>query len=234
MESYEKENDFYKRALQHPTIGAPARKYLEQRGINEETIKFWEIGWCPVGHKEYYKLKGRVTFPVRNQNGKIITISGRKVFETLDGPKYDMYPFSARKNLFGIWQNKNEIREENRAIITEGQMDVITSWQKGLKIVTSTFGAHGSLWHLGIIARYANRINILYDTDTAGNEGIEGIKKLSTLGDLQVNYKNPFSKNEDLDSWLQKNDKDKLFNLLEDDQILSLRQKLKRIGRGTK
>lgn len=227
--NFERENDYYKWALKHPTIGEPGRRYLESRGITQETIDFWEIGYCPIGHKQYKKLKGRITFPVRDQSGKIVTISGRKVFEAL-GVKYDMYPFTARKVLFGLWQNRNDIRIENRAVVTEGQIDVITSWQNGLKIVTSTFGAHGTLWHVGILARYAKRLDILYDNDSAGLEGVEGIKNLSTLGDLEVKFKNPFSKGEDLDNWIQKHTADELIELLDQSEIISLRDKLKRLG----
>lgn len=226
-----KENEYYKKALKHPTIGEPGRRYLESRGINQETIDYWEIGYCPIGHKSYKKLKGRITFPVYDFTGKIVTISGRSVFSSLPGPKYDMYPFSARKTSFGLWQNRNDIRETNRAIITEGQIDVITSWQNGLRIVTSTFGAHGTLWHVGNLARYAKRVDVLYDNDKAGHEGTEGIKNLSTLGDLEVKYHPTlFPRGEDLDSWIQKNEPEKLLSMLEQNKMLSLREKLQRMG----
>lgn len=229
--NFDRENEYYIWALQHPTIGEPGRRYLESRGINQETIDYWSIGYCPIGHKTYAKLKGRITFPVFDNKGTIVTISGRKVFEALPGPKYDMYPFSARKTAFGLWQNRNDIRENNRAIITEGQIDVITAWQEGLKIVTSTFGAHGTLWHLGTLARYAKRIDILYDNDAAGREGEEGIKKLSTLGDLEIKYNSGvFPRGQDLDSWIKLNSASKLLELLDTNKMLSLREKLQRMG----
>ena len=230
--NYEKENDFYKESLFHSTVGQQGRNYLGERGINLETIKFWEIGWSPISNNKYTKLKGRITFPVRDQHGKIITISGRKAINTLSGPKYDMYPFSARKILFGLWQNKENIRKENRAAITEGQIDVITSWQHGYKIATSSFGAHGSLDQLAILSRYAKKIDVLYDSDAAGFKGIESIKSLSTLGDLDVNFKNPFPKGEDLDSWIKKNDVEKLLFLLDKEKIDELKIKLFKMKRG--
>lgn len=229
---FELENQFYRKALFHPTVGEPGRKYLESRGINEETINFWEIGWAPMGHKTYRKLQGRITFPVRDHNGKMVTISGRKAFQTLPGPKYDMYPFAARKILFGLWQNKNEMRFHNRAAITEGQIDVITAWQKGFKIVSSSFGAHGSLDHLALLARYAKKINVLYDSDAAGWEGIKMIKELSALCDLNIEFKNPFPKGEDLDSWITKNSVEELIKLLDKTKVDDLADKLsKMMGR---
>lgn len=231
-QDFNKENEYYRRALKHPTIGEPGRKYLESRGISEETIEAWEIGYCPVGHPEYKKLKGRVTFPVRCQQGKIVTISGRTIFKGLSGPKYDMYPFSARKILFGLWQNRNDIRKLNRAIVTEGQLDVITAWQNGFRIATSSFGAHGSLDHLANLSRYAKLIDILYDGDAAGLKGVEMIKNIQTLGDLEVRFKtNIFPRGEDLDSWIQKNSADKLYELLDKSEIDSLKLKLQRMGK---
>ncbi|MNC41904.1 DNA primase [compost metagenome] len=232
--TFVQENEFYKMALQHPVAGEPGRRYLSMRGITEETIKFWDIGYAPIGHKRYRKLQGRITFPVFDHTGKIATISGRKVFDSLSGPKYDMYPFAARKILFGLWQNKNNMREMNRAAITEGQIDVITSWQKGFKIASSSFGAHGSLDHLSLLSRYAKNINVLYDSDKAGYAGIQGIKELSTLGDLNIEFKNPFPHGQDLDSWIKNHSAEELFNLLDRNEVSILKEKLLKIGRGIK
>jgi DNA primase len=137
-----------------------------------------------------------------------------------------MYPFAARKTLFGLWQNKENIRTSDRAIITEGQLDVISAWQNGLNIVTSSFGAHGSLDHLVILSRYAKRIDVLYDDDAAGYKGVQGIKSLSTTGDLDIRFKNPFKNGEDLDSWIKKNNSEKLINILDMDDIDLLKRKL--------
>lgn len=230
-EKYNQENDYYIRALQHKEIGEPARIYLKKRGIDERTIDYWQIGFCPIGNKQYKKLQGRITFPVYNQSGKIVTISGRKIYDTLNGPKYDMYPFAARKTLFGLWQNRENIREINQAAITEGQLDVITAWQNGFKIATSSFGAHGSLDHLSILSRYAKKINVLYDADEAGFKGVEAIKSLSTLGDLEIKFNNPFPKGEDLDSWIKKHSSEELFNLLNKNEIENLQNKLAKIKR---
>jgi DNA primase len=231
MNSYHEEKNYYKKALLHETIGAPARNYLKKRGINKSAVDFWEIGYCPVGNQKYKKLQGRITFPVYDQSGKITTISGRKIFDNMNGPKYDMYPFPARKILFGLWQNKENIRDLNRAIITEGQLDVISAWQQGLKIATSSFGAHGSLDHLANISRYAKRVDVLYDADEAGIKGINGIKSLSTLGDLEIIFKNPFSNGEDLDSWINKNSADKLFNYLDRTDLDILKRKINNMER---
>lgn len=241
-EIYKTELEEYMDILFNKPEGKPGRWYLKRRGIEPETAKYWKMGYCPInylpsiykGQMTKSKLHGRIIFPVYDTKGKIITISGRSVFETLT-PKYDMYPFPSRKISFGLWQNKEEIRKSNRAIITEGQLDVITAWQHGVKFVTSTFGAHGSLWHLSNTARYAKRVDILYDNDFAGNEGMEGLKNLSTLGDLDIKFqKGIFKKGEDLDNWIKEHSAEELITLLDQNKMLSLREKLRRMGSSIK
>jgi len=229
MKSYIEENKYYIKVLNHEEMGEPAKLYLQKRGINKETIDYWQIGYCPIGSQKYKKMQGRITFPVYNQSGEIVTISGRKIYDHVNGPKYDMYPFSARKTLFGLWQNKEHIRDMNHAAITEGQMDVITAWQQGFKIATSSFGAHGSLDHLAILSRYARNIDILYDSDDAGMKGIEGIRSIDSLGDINLRIKNPFPKGEDLDSWIRNRSGEQLMEALNRDEISNMKNKLNRM-----
>lgn len=221
----EEENLYYRKALMHPEIGLIGRNYLKSRGIKLETVKFWEIGWSPFGcvpnnfdkndqTEPWRKMWGRITFPIRDHNGRIISISGRLVLK-LKKPKYDHYSFPSRKVLFGLFQNSMDILMNNRAIITEGQFDVISSWQNGLKITTSSFGAHCSLEHFAIVSRYTSNIDILYDEDNAGKNGMKLIEKFPTWGDLNVNlHSGIFPKKDDLDSWLKSNSVDDLFLLL--------------------
>lgn len=236
MQNFEAENDYYRKCLKHPTIGQIGRNYLESRGINEETIEKWEIGWSPYNctptcyksekTKFWKKHYGRITFPIRDQSGKMLSISGRLVLKLNGVPKYDHYPFPARRILFGLYQNKEDIRKMNRAVVTEGQIDVITAWQAGFRIATSSFGAHGGLDHMALLSRYAQTVDILYDADKAGIEGEEAIKKLSTLSDLDVRFQKPFGKGQDLDSWITNHSADELWNLLDKTEVDVLKEKL--------
>ncbi|MFW6008202.1 MAG: toprim domain-containing protein [archaeon] len=239
--NFEIENKYYQKALQHLTIGQVGRNYLKKRGIKEETIEKWEIGWSPYkcippnykdwndSDKPWPKMWGGITFPIRDENGKIVSISRRLVLQ-LDKPKYDHYPFQARKIIFGLYQNKKDIQKLGRVLITEGQMDVIMAWQEGLKIVGSTFGAHCSLDHFAVLSRYASTIDILYDGDAAGYKGTKAIKDFPTWGDLIVNLRTGiFKKGEDLDNWIQKNSVEKMFELLNDGKINSLKDRINQL-----
>jgi DNA primase len=232
------ENKFYKKQLLKRNTGKKARQYLKSRGIEYKTVKEWEIGWSPFkstplcynnnsNKKPWTKMWGRITFPIRDQNGKIISISGRLIDNRLNGPKYDHYSFPSRKTLFGLSVNKKDILKQQKMVITEGQFDVITAWQKGLKIVTSTFGAHCSLDHLAVAARYTKNIHVIYDSDNAGQEGLKGIRNLHTKGDLKVKlHANLLPKNDDLDSWLRKNSLNKFYNLINQTKNDQLKKKL--------
>lgn len=236
------ENEYYRKALAHPTIGQVGRSYLESRGLKQETIDKWEIGWSPIGcipsnfdkndpTAPWKKLYGRITFPIRDQNGVMVSISGRQVIKLEGKPKYDHYPFSARKVLFGLWNNKEEIQKADSIIITEGQIDVISSWQQGLRIVTSSFGAHCSLDHFAIASRYASNVDILYDEDNAGKKGTQNVTEFPTWGDLNVNLcTGIFPQGEDLDSWIQKHSTEELFALINSSETEKLMKKLKAIG----
>jgi DNA primase len=246
MRDLEQENLYYRKALRHPEHGQVGRAYLAKRGINFETIDKWEIGWSPYGciptnfsdwkedYKPWPKLWGRITFPIRDQNGKMISISGRLVLDLKDRPKYDHYPFNARKILFGLWQNREDIRLNDRIIITEGQIDVITSWQEGLRIVASSFGAHCSLDHFAIASRFASTVDILYDEDAAGKNGTDAIQEFPTWGDLKVNLRRGiFPKGDDLDSWIKKHSVEELFILINKNKNDELKQKLAQMRKGS-
>jgi DNA primase len=179
-------------------------------------------------YKPWTKMWNGITFPIRDQNGRMISISRRLIKKEEGRPKYDHYPFNARRVLFGLYQNKNEIRQLDRAIITEGQLDVISSWQHGLKIVTSSFGAHGSLDHLAVLSRYASIVDILYDEDNAGKVGTDAIEQFETYGDLEVNLRTGiFPQGDDLDSWIRTHSMEELFTLINKTKVDHLRNKLR-------
>lgn len=240
----EKELEEYIDILLNKPEGEIGRRYLFERKIKKSTAIEWKMGYCPVGYnpsvysEEKYnfwkKLWGRVVFPIYDQNGTLVSISGRKVVDVPErekNPKYDHYPFSARKILFGLYQNKKNIFDEEKVIITEGQLDVITAWQNGVKIVTSSFGAHCSDEHLILLNRYTDNIIVIYDNDDAGNKGIEKTRQISRNLKLKVKFKNPFPVGVDMDSWLQTHSKDELYNILSYDKMSYLTNKLNKISK---
>lgn len=242
-EKMEEELKYYKNILFNAPEGSIGRNYLKQRKIKKATAIEWEMGYCPVGcvppvysnesYNFWSKLWGRIVFPIRDQNGKLISISGRKVVEIPErekNPKYDHYPFNARKVLFGLYKNKREIFNENKIIITEGQLDVISAWQNGIGIVTSSFGAHCSEEHFIVANRYTSNLYIMYDNDEAGKKGMDKARQISRQSHIKIKIKCPFNKGVDLDSWLQQgHTKQELYNILEYDKLSYLTNKLNKM-----
>ena len=210
------ELDEYKYILFNSIEGKLGRNYLKQRGISLETAKFWQLGYCPKNFiptcmknneeriKESKKLQGRLIIPIRDQNGKLITISGRGIDSQMK-PKYIHYKFPARRILYGLYENRSELRKHNMCVITEGQLDVISAWQANFPVVVSSFGAHAGETHLAIASRYASNIYFAYDADHAGKNGLDMVKKFKTYGDVSIHLCYDFlPKDEDIDSFLRK------------------------------
>jgi DNA primase len=223
MPDFSKELEEYKHQLFSTYNNAMI--YLCERGISLETAKYWQLGYSPIGYepdcykdneenKSWKKMNGRLIIPIIDQNGKVISLSGRRV-DDITGPKYDHYPFPARRILFGLYQNKSNIRKENMAIITEGQMDVISAWQNGMRVVTSSFGAHASADHLALISRYANELNILYDADAAGLKGLKIFDDIESKSDITCRLcTDIFRHGEDLDNFSKYHSFDELKTLI--------------------
>src|SRR5574344_357064 len=217
--NYPKESQEYINNLWDKEIGKPGREYLQKRNISPRTTKIWKLGYSPEGFipecyknnkgefKFWEKRNGRITIPVYDSNGKLVSISGRGINKDLK-PKYIHYQFSTGKTLFGLYINEKSILKNNMIIFTEGQLDVISSWQNGLDICACTFGAHFSSEQLLLSSRYTDRVNILYDNDEAGEEGTyNSLEKAKVHGDIQIKIlKGILKKGEDLDNWIQKND----------------------------
>lgn len=248
VQNLELENKLYIDILLNKSEGSIGRDYLRTRRLEKNTAIEWEMGYCPVGYippiykdnandpkayKFWEKLWGRIVFPIRNQNGKLISISGRKIVDILDkekNPKYDHYPFDARKTLFGLWKNKDEIFTKNMGIITEGQIDVITAWQHGIKIVTSSFGAHCGENHFILLNRYTEKIIVMYDNDDAGKKGTDKAKEICRVHKFPVKFKCPFPQGMDMDNWLQTHNSTEFYKLLAYDKMSYLQDKIKKMG----
>ena len=228
---YKEENNYYKQQLFNKE-NKIARQYLLSRGITQQTALDWELGFCPISDKS--KLKGRITIPIYDQNGNMISISGRLIYNLKKKSKYDHYPFPARSILFGLYLNKEYIKQQNTIFITEGQMDVIKAYQSGVKNVVCSFGAHCSLYQIAIAVRYCDNVYIIYDNDYAGQQGAKKIItdiKQQNITDINIKSLNLFSQNEDLDNYFSKHTKEdftKLVDIATDPVKYKVQQYLKK------
>lgn len=240
MIDYQPENQEYISQL-FGKNGEEARQYLKDRYINVATAKIWQLGFSPKNFIPqcytnsditfYKKMNGRITIPVYNSNGILIGISGRSIYKDLK-PKYMHYIFPTRSTLFGLWQNAKDIIRENAIVFTEGQFDVITAWQNGLRICACTFGAHFSEVQYAIASRYTSRINIMYDQDQAGIDGTKNsLEKNSTYDEVKTKSIQYLMKSgDDLDSWIkQKGNAEKVLKAINYSQLDFIENTLNRL-----
>lgn len=124
----------------------------------------------------YDRFRGRVIFPIHNVAGKVIAF-GARILKTEKGaganqPKYLNSPetevYHKSESLYGIFQAKNAIRQQDLCYLVEGYTDVISLHQAGVENVVASSGTSLTVEQIKLIARFTPNVTILYDGDMAG------------------------------------------------------------------
>ena len=171
-----------------------------KRNLNRKTAVEFRIGYAPKGKdylvqfltKKGYKIselkeagllnqyngdlfRGRMMVPFFDGTGNIIGFTGRIIGE--GEPKYLNTPetmlFNKGRFIFGLTQAKEAIRHSGYVVIVEGNMDVISSHQAGVKEAVATSGTAMTENHLKILHRLTDDIRLAYDGDSAGVRAAE-------------------------------------------------------------
>lgn len=175
-----------------------ALAYFKQRGLREETIRSFGLGYAPeqrdlllrrakaTGHQvDLLKktglcgqdgtrdfFRGRVMFAIHNLSGKVAAFAGRTMSSDKTVPKYINSPeteiYVKNRILYGAYQAKKAIRQHDECLLTEGYMDVISLHQAGIENVVASSGTALTEGQLQLIKRNTNNLKILYDGDPAG------------------------------------------------------------------
>jgi DNA primase len=178
--------------------GAAGLAYLRARGLTDETIKRFGLGWSGEGRGALANALGRqgikveqlveaglmkqgdygpvdmffsrVMFPIQDRRGQIISFSGRVLG---DGqPKYVNGPetpaFSKRRSLYGVNFAREAVRKGDAVIVVEGQMDVISLAQAGFGGAVAPLGTALTEDHLSEIWRLSPEPVVCFDADNAG------------------------------------------------------------------
>lgn len=120
----------------------------------------------------YARFRHRIMFPVRNDQGDVIAFSGRLLDPTQKGGKYINSPetpiFSKSHVLFGWDKTNRSIRKEDRVIVCEGQIDLITIFEHGVENVAAALGTAFTEHHAKMLKRAASQVTLCYDADDAG------------------------------------------------------------------
>lgn len=218
---------FFEKQLWESEQGKKALKYLKERGLKDETIKEWRLGYAPdtwtslrtflknAGYSEkqiaeaglavkrqneegvYDRFRGRIMFPISDLNSQVVGFTGR-VFEEVTGEtemgKYINTPqtliYDKSRILYGLDKAKAQVRKSDRALVVEGNTDVIMSHQAGVKNAVASSGTALTDQHLKIIKRYTQNLDLCFDQDLAGETAAKRGINLALARGLNVGIVN--------------------------------------------
>ena len=183
-----------------------------QRKLSREIVTDFQIGYAPdtgqaltnfLIKKEYTKkelsdagvvnryggdlFRGRMMVSLMDASGQVIGFTGRIIGEVENAPKYLNTPqtllYDKGRHVFGLSQAKEAIRTRGHAVIVEGNLDVVSSHQVGVRQVVATAGTAMTEHQLRALHRLTDDIRLAYDGDAAGITATErSIAIASTLG----------------------------------------------------
>ena len=173
-------------------------KWIEKNNINKEDLV--KIGVISSIESKKDKFSGRIIFPIKNLQGKIVGFGGRSI-EPNKSPKYLNSPetqiYKKSEILYGLYESKDLIRELKEAILVEGYFDVISPYQIGIKNVVATLGTALSLKQTKMLKKFVNKVYILYDSDEAGKKAAIRAAKMLLYQGIDVYYVNIENKDPD-------------------------------------
>ena len=207
---------FYKRNLNRKTVGefgigyAPnggrvLREFLEAKGFNEREMN--DAGLLNRFGGDLFM--GRMMVPLSDGIGEIVGFTGR-ILDDKDknAPKYMNTPetllYNKGRQVFGLAQAKEWIRKSGFAVIVEGNMDVISSHQAGVKEAVATAGTAMTEMHLKALARLTTDIRLAYDGDAAGVSAAERAIGIASRLGITLSVVGDYGGAKDPDELIQK------------------------------
>ena len=122
-------------------------------------------------------FRNRMVITLQDSGGSPVGFTGRIIKDEPNAPKYLNTPqtllYDKSSNIFGLSQAKNEIRKAGFVVVVEGNMDVISSHQAGIKNVVATAGTAMTVHHLKALSRFSNDVRLCFDSDQAGISATE-------------------------------------------------------------
>jgi len=207
----------WQNCLLNEAAGQTARDYLAKRGVSAEAVKLFRLGAAPdtwddtvnwaksKGHEpalvekaglilrkeggdHYYdRFRGRLMFPICDEQGRVIGFSGRVLSGDEKTAKYVNSPetpiFTKSRVFYGLDKSKRAILDAGFAVVCEGQLDLIACFMAGVQNVVAPQGTAFTEQHARIIKRYAEKIVLCFDSDTAGqNASVRSLDPLLVSG----------------------------------------------------
>lgn len=193
-------SQFYQGTLRSPQ-GNYARDYLQQRGLDAATTERYQLGFAPGTGTALFEaaaadLKGplvetgtvsdrygrprdlfrnRIMFPIRNSRGRTIAFGGRTLGDDkakyINSPESDV--FHKSREIYGLFEARQAIRQLDRLLVVEGYMDVIALAQHGIHYAVATLGTATNQDSLTALLRQVRHLVFCFDGDAAGHRAAD-------------------------------------------------------------
>ena len=217
LEIHEQMTQRWQSVLGNEAGGQVARDYLARRGVGAEAIQLFRLGCAPeawddtvnwakskgydpalmektglilrkeeTGHY-YDRFRGRLMFPICDEQGRVVGFSGRVLVGDEKSAKYVNSPetpiFTKSKIFFGLDKSKRALLEEQTAVVCEGQLDLIACFMAGVQNIVAPQGTAFTAEHARILKRYVEEVVLCFDSDAAGqNAAVRSLDHLLASG----------------------------------------------------
>ncbi|MEM6361288.1 MAG: DNA primase [Bacteroidota bacterium] len=210
--SYFKERGFTDHQIKKFELGYSLNKWdgflkvALENAYNEELLEKAGLLVVKDAEKRYDRFRGRVIFPIHNVSGKVVAF-GARTLKKDDKPKYLNSPesevYHKSKVLYGLYQAKQGIRQNDNCYLVEGYTDVISLHQSDIENVVASSGTSLTADQIKLISRFSSNITVLFDGDKAGiRASLRGIDMILESGmNVRVVM---FPEGEDPDSYSRK------------------------------
>ena len=202
LQVHEQITQRWQNVLANEAAGQAARDYLAKRGVAAEAVTLFRLGAAPEawddtvnwarskGHdlalieqaglilrkdgtdRYYDRFRGRLMFPICDEQGRVVGFSGRVLASDAKTAKYVNSPetpiFTKSKVFFGLDKSKRAILDAGYAIVCEGQLDLIACFMAGVQNIVAPQGTAFTAEHARILRRFVEEVVLCFDSDEAG------------------------------------------------------------------
>jgi DNA primase len=151
-----------------PATGDALVQFLTKKGFSKQ-----ELGDAGLTNRFGGDMfRGRMTVPLMDPAGQVVGFTARIIIGDPNAPKYLNTPqtllYDKGRHVFGLSQAKEAIRTGDHAVIVEGNLDVVSSHQAGVRQVVATAGTAMTESHLRALRRFTGNVRLAFDGDKAG------------------------------------------------------------------
>lgn len=209
---------YYSRYLWESAEAGRAREYLAARGLSEEVLGEFRVGFAPKawdrvvgasrrdGYREdeiisaglaqrgrqgglYDRFRGRITFPLADVRGRVVGFGARALRDD-QKPKYlnssESELFQKGRHLFGLDRARATCAKTGFAVVVEGYTDVLALHGSGITQAVAVMGTSLTQEQLAELGRYARRVVMALDADTAGREAMLRSARMAEKRELDM------------------------------------------------